>query len=202
MKKIIDKIKKAPAKPGVYIFRGSKKTPLYIGRSINLRERLKYYLLSKDKKIEMLLGESKNLDFKVFDDLLETVIEESSLIKKYEPKYNIKEKDGRSFLFIVISDDKWTYPKTVRGKDLSGTEKYVFGPFSSLQIAKNILLILRKVFPYSTCNLNQEKPCFHYQINLCPGKCTGRILQEEYIKNINNIILVLSGHKKKSFIIT
>jgi len=197
MKKVIDKIKKAPVKTGIYIFRGNKNIPLYIGRSINLSERLKYYLSSKDKKVKMLFKESKDLDYKIFNDILESIIEEARLIKKYDPKYNIKEKDGRSFLFIIISNNQWPYLKIVREKNLLGNERYVFGPFSSLQIAKNILLILRKIFPYSTCDLNQKKPCFHYQINLCPGKCIGKISQKEYLKNIKYIILILSGQKKK-----
>ncbi len=198
MRKLFIDIKKAPNSHGVYIFQDIKGVPLYVGRSVNLKERLKSYLNPTDPRIKALRDEAHTVKFLIYKTILETVIEEANLIKKYQPKYNIKEKDDRSFIYITIPDEIWSYPRLVRGRLISDKDKSVFGPFKSARIAKSLLLLLRKIFPYSTCKLNLEKPCFHRQINLCPGKCTGEITEVEYNKNIEYLKLFLNGEREKS----
>lgn len=204
-------LKKFPLSPGVYLFKDYKNRVIYVGRATYLRKRITNYFSKRvDPKTASMVEEAKKLDYIKTDNLFDAVILEANLIKEYQPKYNIREKDNRSFIYIVIPKKEWPYPFVVRGQQL---EKYlpstalakgglpqkahVFGPFKSYSITKNILLISRKLFPYSTCRLNQEKPCFYNQIGLCPGKCTGTISRKDYQKNINNLILLLSGEKKK-----
>ncbi|MFA5084646.1 MAG: GIY-YIG nuclease family protein [Candidatus Paceibacterota bacterium] len=200
MEKINRKIKLAPNSPGVYFFKKNNKF-IYIGRALNLKNRLADYLRSADLKTKRMTAEADELTFKKTADLLEAVILEANLIKKYQPKYNIREKDNRSFIYIVVPKIDWPYPFLVRGRELGKyrpENSFVFGPLKSFSLAKNLLLVLRRVFPYSTCRLNSGKPCFHYQIGLCPGKCLGLITEKEYRKNIDNLILVLSGQKEKA----
>lgn len=147
-----------------------------------------------------MISEAKKIDFRKTADLLDAVILEANLIKKYWPKYNIREKDDRSFIYIVIPKKEWAYPLVIRGQQLDKYpphEAHIFGPLKSYSAAKNILLLLRKIFPWSTCKLNQGRPCFYYQIGLCPGKCVGAISEKEYKKIIANLILILKGEKDK-----
>lgn len=199
MEKINQKIRLAPNSPGIYFFKKNGKF-IYIGRAVNLKKRLANYLRPADPKTGQMLQEADDLAIKKTADLLEAVITEANFIKKYQPKYNIREKDNRSFIYIIVPRLDWAYPFLARGRELSRyrpENAFVFGPLKSFSLAKNILLVLRKVFPYSACKLNAGKPCFHYQIGLCPGKCLGLITKKEYQKNIKNLTLVLSGQKEK-----
>lgn len=199
MEKISRKIKLAPNSPGVYFFKKNNKF-IYIGRAGNLKKRLANYLHSADSKTDQMLREADGLAIKKTADLLEAIIAEANFIKKYQPKYNIREKDNRSFIYIVVPKLDWTYPFLARGRELSKyrpENAFIFGPLKSLSLAKNLLLVLRRIFPYGACKLNAGKPCFHYQIGLCPGKCLGLITKKEYQKNIDNLTLVLSGQKEK-----
>lgn len=203
MKKVvIKKIKEAKGVSGVYLFRNSEKEIIYVGRATSLKSRLANYLNSNDLKTIGMTNEAADLETRTTKNLLEAIILESNLIKKYLPKYNIKEKDNRSFVYIVIPKKDWTYPLLVRERELKKYPPdlpktgFIFGPLTSYSLAKNLLLNLRKNFPWSTCSLNRERPCFHFQIGLCPGKCTGKINKTDYQKNIADLIKFLQGKKK------
>ena len=200
-KELIQKIKNAPEKPGVYLFKDKNKKPIYIGRAINLKNRLKNYLNPSDLRIRQMTDKSEFLQTKTTKNLLEAIILEANLIKKYEPFYNVKEKDNRSFVYLVIPKIKWSWPKIIRGREVDKyllSNAFVFGPLQSYSLAKNFLFLLRKIFPYSTCKLNQGRPCFHYQIGLCLGKCIGKISESDYQRLIDALIDFLSGKIQKA----
>ena len=206
-KELIQKIKNAPEKPGVYLFKDKNKKPIYIGRAINLKNRLKNYLNPDDLRIRQMTDKAEFLQTKTTKNLLEAIILEANLIKKYEPFYNVKEKDNRSFVYLVIPKIKWSWPKIIRGREVDKyllSNAFVFGPLQSYSLAKNFLFLLRKIFPYSTCKLNQGRPCFHYQIGLCLGKCIGKISESDYQRLIDALIDFLSGkiQKAKKFLKT
>lgn len=198
---LIDKAKKAPLAPGVYEFLGKGGKILYVGRATSLRRRvLQYFGKNVDPRIGEMVENAKDLKFHKTGNLLEAVILEANLIKKYWPKYNVREKDNRSFIYILISK-KEDFPKPIiaRGREVENADSnnfHIFGPYQSLNVITNALRIIRRIFPYSTCSPNQGKPCFDYQIGLCPGACVGAISKEDYKKNIDNIILLLSGKKR------
>src|SRR3989344_3983192 len=192
---------KLPDKPGVYLFLDKKGEILYIGRATLLKRRVaSYFRNDLDPRIKEMVGLAAKIKHYVTETILESFIFEANLIKKHWPKYNIREKDDRSFIYIVIAEADYPKPVIARGKDLekfpAGSAK-VFGPYKSLRIAGEILKIARRIFPYGNCKPGQDKPCFHYQIGLCPGICVGAISKEDYQKNINNLILFLSGEKKR-----
>jgi len=197
------------------MFLDGKGVILYVGRATNLKRRVASYFRNPpaggDQRIKEMVGLAVKIKHYVTENVLESFILEANLIKKYWPKYNIREKDDRSFVYIVIAKADYPKPVIARGKDLekfpSGSAK-VFGPYKSLRIAGEILKIARRIFPYGTClprsssdngrgKPDQGKPCFHYQIGLCPGICVGAISKKDYQKNINNLILFLSGEKKR-----
>lgn len=194
-------LKKLPSKPGVYLFLTKKKEVLYVGRATFLNKRVSSYFQKRlEPRLEEMVNKSFYLQFIPTDNLLEAIILEANLIKKYWPKYNIRDKDNRSFVYIVIPQKDFSAPFLARAKELekiSPDKAEIFGPYKSLSLVKTALRIIRKIFPYSTCQINSGRPCFDYQIGLCPGACLGIISKEEYQKNIQNIILLLKGEKKE-----
>lgn len=198
---LLKKIEKFPEKPGVYLMKGRGGDILYIGKAANLKKRVKsYFLKANEERTERLLSEVKNIDYKLTDNTVEALILESQLIKKYQPKYNIREKDDKSFLYVLITPEKFPRVILIRGKEIKKIKGKLFGPFTSASNIREALKIIRKIFPYnlhSQDKIPQNKPCFDYQIGLCPGTCLGIVPEKEYRKTIKNIELFLSGHKKE-----
>lgn len=201
--KSIKQNKKFPKTSGVYQFIGKNNEVLYVGRAVNLNRRLlNYFQKQLDRRIEEMVVLAKKIKVIKTANLLEAVILEANLIKKYWPKYNIKDRDNRSFIYIVIPKKEYTRPFLIRGHELqkfSKTKAEIFGPYQSLSLLNHALKIIRRIFPYSTCSVGSGKPCFDYQIGLCLGACVSAISDKDYQKNINNIILLLSGKKKALF---
>jgi excinuclease ABC subunit C len=197
IKKDLKNIKKSP---GIYFWLDSKDKVLYVGRATNLKNRLNQYFLSNiDSRIKEMVSIAKKVKTIKTKTLLEAVILEAKYIKKYWPKYNIRDRDDRSFIYVVIPKKDFTQPLIVRGKDLSKYEKIekdVFGPYQSFTLIKNALRIIRRIFPYSTCKANSGKACFDYQIGLCPGTCIGLADKKNYQRNIKNIKLLLDGKRE------
>ncbi len=198
-------LKNIPESPGVYLMKGAKGKIIYIGKAVNLKRRVSsYFQKAHDYRIEKMVSEIKSIDFKITNSALEALILESSLIKKHQPVFNIKEKDDKSFLYIKISKEKYARVLLVRGKDVKKSEtKNLFGPFTESGSLKEALKILRRIFPWSnhesfdTSSNKNPKSCFDYQIHLCPGTCLGIISQKEYSKNIKNLKLFLKGERDK-----
>jgi excinuclease ABC subunit C len=191
-----EKVKKVNSVPGVYFWKDKKNEILYIGRSSNLRNRLnQYFSKNIDSRIKEMMSQA--VDFKVIktSSLLEAIILEAKYIKDYWPKYNIKDRDDKSFIYIVIPEKEFSYPIIIRGKELDqySDHKNIFGPYQSITLIKNALRIIRRIFPYGTCQPMSSKACFDHQIGLCPGSCIGLIDRKKYDNNIKNIILLLSG---------
>ena len=192
--------KKFPDTPGVYIMKDAAGRVLYVGKAGNLRRRVSsYFERPHDIRIETLVSKIAKIDHEKTDTALEALILEAELIRKFTPPFNVKEKDDKSFLYIGITREKFPRVLLVRGSDgFSGTQ---YGPFTSASSAREALKILRKIFPWSTHDPERvgtfERPCFDYEIGLCPGACIGAITREDYIKNIDRLKLFLEGKKKQ-----
>lgn len=212
LEKIIKKSKKFPNNPGIYWF-SKKGKKIYVGKAGSLKKRIASYFRALDPRIKAMISEADNISFKKTNSVLEAVILEANFIKKYLPKYNIKEKDDRSFVYLVISKDKFPKIFIARGRETEkyampagrqGGKNHIFGPYQSYRILKTALNLARKIFPFGTCrpagDLPKEdklKPCFDYQIGLCPGICVGTISSKEYGANIKNLILFFKGEHKR-----
>jgi len=201
MKKKQEKFyKNLPETPGVYIMKDLNDDILYVGKAGNLKRRVSsYFIRPHDIRIEKLVSKIKKIDIKKTDTALEALILESTLIKKYEPPFNIREKDDKSFLFMEITKEPYARVLLVRAKDKKNGER--FGPFTSAGSAREAYKILRKIFPWNThlsADIGKRKrPCFDYEIGLCPGTCIKEIDKNEYRKNISRLKLFLSAEKKK-----
>jgi excinuclease ABC subunit C len=196
------KIKNLPSAPGVYLMRNVKGSVIYIGRATSLKARVSsYWHKAHDAKTERLVSEIAKLDCIATDSILEATILEAQLIKKYQPKYNIKQKDDRSFLYVAVTRDAFPKILIIREHQLkkqkTNTYQAIFGPFVSFYLTQSILKLIRKMFPWSNCQPNQKKPCFYYHLHQCPGVCTGEVSAKDYQKIIRNLILFFQGKKKR-----
>lgn len=196
-----DKIKNIPDQPGVYRFLDKTGEILYIGRASSLKKRLsQYFLKNVEARIAEMVFQARDIKYQETETILDSVVLEANLIKKYWPKYNIKDKDNRSFIYIVIAKTAFAKPIIVRGRDLQkfpSNQVDIFGPYQAQALIKNALRIIRRIFPYSTCQVSSGRPCFDYQVGLCPGACVDKISKKDYQNNIKNIGLLLSGKKKQ-----
>lgn len=199
--KLKNKLKLVPKKPGVYFWLDKNGRILYVGRATNLKNRLGQYFQKRiDSRIAEMVSQAVNIKYEATDNLLEAIILEAKNIKKYWPKYNIVDRDDRSFIYVVIPKKEFTKPLIVRGTDLKKfppTKAKIFGPYQSFYLLQSALRLIRRIFPYSNCLPHSGHACFDYQIGLCPGSCIDAITAKEYQNNINNIILLLSGEKKR-----
>ena len=208
-----------PETPGVYFFKKGKDI-LYIGKATSLRDRVKSYfgndlIATRGPLIVDMVFKADKISFQKTDSVIEALILETELIKKYKPRYNTKEKDDKSYNFVIITKEDFPRLLIIRGKELidnkegrtpiSDLKSYdpnklqaVFGPFTNGTQLKEAVKIIRKIFPFrDRCMPNQGRPCFNKQIGLCPGVCDGTISKNDYKKIIKNIILFFEGKKKK-----
>lgn len=249
-----------PQTPGVYLMKNRGGGILYVGKAVNLRRRVSSYFLParnaspvrlanashagwhidaggrpQDGRISRLVSEINKIDYRKTDTAIEALILESRLIKKYLPRFNIREKDDKSFLYVQVTKDKFPRVILVRGKEMAMSQAgKMYGPFTSAKSLREALKIIRRIFPFNThppeqtlvpspfykiSNITKKtsgvslllkpsykvskkvrgflRPCFDYEIGLCPGVCVGLISREVYQKNIRNIKLFFEGKKKK-----
>ncbi len=199
--KLKNKLKTIPKKPGVYFWLDNMGTVLYVGRATNLKNRVSQYLQKNiSSRIAEMVDAAADIRFEVCETLLEAIILEAKNIKKFWPKYNIVDRDDRSFIYVVIPKVDFAKPIIVRGSDLKKfptAKAKVFGPYQSYYLLQSALRLIRQVFPYGNCSPHSGKACFDYQIGLCPGGCIDAISARDYQKNISNISLLLAGEKKR-----
>jgi excinuclease ABC subunit C len=198
--------KNLPDTPGVYIMKGSDGEILYVGKAGNLRRRVSsYFERPHDVRIERLVVRIRTIDFEQTDTALEALILEAELIKKDSPPFNVREKDDKSFLYIEITREKFPRVLLVRGlassHDVVGGQGKRYGPFTSASSVREALRIMRRIFPWNTHDpetINTfKRPCFNYEIGLCPGTCMGVVSQKEYQKTVERLKLFFEGKKKK-----
>lgn len=175
---------KLPQVPGVYTFWNKNKS-IYIGKSSNLKSRLNSYLLPNlGVKTKAMVKSAESVTIIKVNSELESLLLESSLIKKYKPKYNVILKDDKNPLYILITKDE--FPRVITSRKFGN-----FGPFPSAYNVKFILRIIRKIIPFSDHKIG-KRPCFYSHLGLCsPCPNTG-LNKNIYLKNIRNIRLVLS----------
>lgn len=195
-----DKIKKMPDSPGIYLFYKGKEL-VYIGKATSLKSRVRSYLNPKTSRpIEAMMQDISDVKWKETDSVLEAVILEANYIKEFQPKYNVKTKDDKSWNYFVVTREDFPRLVAVREKNLKKEDYlYSFGPYAEMKTLQ-ILKILHSLFKVSRCSPNQKRPCFDYQIGSCLGVCVNEISKKEYReKVIKPLVLFLKG-KKKSLI--
>jgi len=193
------KLKNLPDQPGVYLMKDLDGDIIYIGKASSLRKRVSSYFHSRhhDIKVSILVRNIFDLEFIVTDSEIEALILESTLIKKYKPKYNISLKDDKKYPFIAvtISED---YPRIILTRKIVDNNDRYFGPYTDVKAARKIVSMMNVAFKLKTCKKNipinwDERPCLNYQIKRCEGVCQGKMTRQEYRYIVNNAIRFLDG---------
>ncbi len=197
MPSLFNNLKHIPRSPGVYFFKDAKGKILYIGKAKDLRKRISQYRQGSltSSQTSIMLSKAAKIDFLVASSEVESLIWENNLIKEHQPKYNIRLRDDKDYLYIKISDEPFPKITAEHRANLSGGE--LIGPFTSSERVQTTLKTLRKIFPYRTCNILPKKPCLYFFIKLCPAPCVGKISQDEYAETIQKIRQTLLGKDKK-----
>lgn len=190
-----------PESPGVYLMKDETGTVLYVGKATSLKRRVQqHFLRPHSRLIEEMTQKVREIDYIAKGSALEALILEANLIKYYYPYYNTLEKDNKSFLYLVFTREPFPKPLLIRGKDLEPDPKAylgVFGPYTSARSLRASLDWLRRIFPWSTCEPGQKKPCFYTHIGLCPGVCVGLADERAYRRTIRDLMAFFEGKKEE-----
>jgi len=186
-----EKISQLPNLSGVYAFLGANKEMLYIGKAINLKERVKNHFLSQGLKENIFVRQSREIGFIITESEIEALILEAELIKKYQSKYNTIWRDGKSHLYVFITKEEFPRvfvdhlsPKIF---NLPFAIYKKIGPFIDGSALKQALRVLRRVFPFRTCKRLPKKPCLYKELKLCPAPCSSTCASLSNIKKQNNV---------------
>lgn len=202
---------KLPDVPGVYIFRDDKKRPLYIGRATSLRDRTKSYFANdlidtRGPRIVDMITKAHFATWEETDSVLEAVLLESELIKRYQPYYNVDERDDKSSQYVVITEELWPrvflvrardFDQGIKDKNLEFEVKKAFGPFPESGLIKEALRILRKLFPFKDKkSIDPRHDAFYRALGRSPDSSDTEA-HERYMRTIDWMILFFEGKKRQ-----
>jgi excinuclease ABC subunit C len=193
------KLDSLPTKPGVYFFSNKLDQIIYVGKSVSLRHRVRSYFhasAQREHKTRELVAHIEDLDFIVTDSELEALILECELIKKHRPHYNVRLKDDKRYPYIKIT---WAepFPRIFATRRMLQDGSRYFGPYANVAAVHHTLDLLRKLFPYRTCNReitgSDRRPCLYYHIGRCLGPCIGKVDADEYRAVVERVAHFLEG---------
>lgn len=191
-----------PAKPGCYIYHNAEGTIIYVGKAISLKNRVRSYFhsdSSHDAKTRRLVREIVDIEWIVVGSELEALILEMNLIKKHRPKYNIRLKDDKRYPYIKIHLHE-PFPIVTVTRQMEEDGSRYFGPYTSAWAVYQTLDVLRRIFPYLTCDREitglDKRACLYFDIKLCIAPCIGAVDQTGYRQMISDLMEFLSGHSE------
>ncbi|HBG81924.1 TPA: excinuclease ABC subunit C [candidate division CPR2 bacterium] len=193
-----EKANNLPQKPGVYIFKDGKGKVLYVGKAIRLKNRVISYFGKPDlarPQITVMMAQAEALDYVIVSSEVEALITENNFIKRFRPKYNIRMRDDKNYLFIKITKEDFPRVTVVRKPSRDGAA--YFGPFTNSLYVRETLNIIKKIFPFRTCKESplkmRPKPCLQFHIERCLGPCVEAVNKEEYRQMIGEVREFLYG---------
>lgn len=195
-----EELRKLPNKPGVYIMHDKDDTILYVGKAINLHNRVRSYFkenIGRGPQIDKMVSLIARFEYIVTDSELEALVLENNLIKENRPKYNTMLKDDKTYPYIKVTVGE-EYPRILLVRQMKKDKARYFGPFTNGGVKETIDLI-NKLYKLRTCNrrlpadIGKERPCLNYHINQCSAPCQGYISKEEYAAQIEQALDFLNG---------
>ena len=196
-------IKNFPETPGIYLMKNAEGKIIYVGKATSLKLRImSYFNRSLSVKTHSQMSEVADIDFIETESTVEAILLESQLIKKYNPRFNVKEKDDKSKIYVHITKEKFPRIYTLRETDLiniSGKNPILYGPFISAASLDLALEFIRKIIPYRSCKVISRKKCLYGFIGLCDAPCENLILQNDYKRNIQFVRDFFEGKKSRIF---
>ena len=199
---IDEELKKLPAKPGVYIMHDEQDTILYVGKAVNLRNRVRSYFrenIGRGPQIDKMVSLIARFEYIVTDSELEALILENNLIKEHLPKYNTLLKDDKTYPYIKVTVGE-AYPRILFVREMKKDKARYFGPYTSAGAVKDTIELLNKLYKLRTCNrslpkdIGEGRPCLNYHIGQCSAPCQNLVSREEYRDQVEKALNFLNGN--------
>ncbi len=197
-----EELKKLPREPGVYIMRDDRDVILYVGKAVNLHNRVRSYFrenIGRGPAIDKMVTLIARFEYIVTDSELEALVLENNLIKEYSPKYNTLLKDDKTYPYIKVTLGE-EFPRILFSRTMKKDKSKYFGPFTSAAAVKDTIELLNKLYCLRTCNrtlprdTGLERPCLNYHIKQCLAPCQGYVGREQYREQINQALDFLNGN--------
>ena len=198
---IQEELKKLPQKPGVYLMKDVDGHVIYVGKAVNLKNRVRQYFQSsrnQTAKTRSMVPHIREFEYIVTDSEMEALLLECNLIKKYHPYYNILLKDDKTYPYIKVTVQE-PFPRIFVTRRMEKDKAKYYGPFTDVLAMKETVETLHKLFPIRKCkkvfprDIGKERPCLNYHIGQCVAPCSGQISQEEYQAYVKDAMDFLEG---------
>ncbi len=207
-----------PDSPGVYFYFDKKDMLLYVGKATSLKRRVgSYFTKAHDNRIAKMVSQIARIDYIETPSVIEALVLEANQIKAKKPKYNVLQRDDKSYLYLAVTNEDFPRPVLFRDHELKrlgvnpfsatlsqkAKKKFlrVFGPYTSGPSLKKAMDLVRRIIPWSECQppevTGRKRGCFNSHIGKCPGVCKGTIEKEEYRRYMKQFILFFEGKKKQ-----
>ncbi len=192
------RLQAVPDSPGVYLFRDSKTQVIYVGKALRLRDRLRSYFTpgyAETARVSELIRRATDFEFVTTANEVEALVLENNLIKNYRPRFNIRLKDDKNYLYLKLPVTE-AFPRVHYSRRVQNDGALYFGPYTSAQSLRSTVKSIRQLLPFRTCSdeiFKQGKVCLDFHIKRCPGPCERRISSEDYRARINEVALFMEG---------
>lgn len=199
-----EELKKLPHAPGVYLMHDAGDTIIYVGKAVNLHNRVRSYfrkIVGRGPQIDRMVQQIARFEYIVTDSELEALVLENNLIKEYSPKYNTMLKDDKTYPYIKVTLGE-EYPRILFSREMKKDKSRYFGPYTSAAAVKDTIDLMNKLYQLKTCNrrlprdIGLERPCLNYHIKQCAAPCQGYVSREEYQKRVEQALDFLNGNYK------
>ncbi len=197
-----EELKKLPKEPGVYIMRDRNDTILYVGKAVNLHNRVRSYFrenIGRGLAIDQMVSLIARFEYIITDSELEALVLENNLIKEHSPKYNTLLKDDKTYPYIKVTVGE-EYPRILFSRTMKKDKSKYFGPYSSATAVKDTIDLLNKLYQLRTCSRNlpreigNDRPCLNYHIKQCLAPCQQYISKEQYREHVEGALEFLNGN--------
>ncbi len=199
-----EKLKHLPNKPGVYLMKSTEDKIIYVGKAVNLRNRVRSYFQQSrnhSRKTMALVAQITDFEYIITDSELEALILENNLIKQYSPWFNVRLKDDKTYPYIKVTVNE-EFPRILLVRQRLGDGARYFGPYTNVTAVRNTIRFLQKLFQIRTCNRTitegqKDRPCLNYHIGRCAGPCAGLIDKESYGAIVDEVCSFLEGRHER-----
>ena len=201
---IAEELKKLPNSPGVYIMHDADDAIIYVGKAVNLHNRVRSYfrkIVGRGPQIDKMVEQIARFEYIVTDSELEALVLENNLIKEHSPKYNTMLKDDKTYPYIKVTVGE-EYPRILFSREMKKDRSKYFGPYTSAAAVKDTIELMNKLYQLRTCNrklprdIGLERPCLNYHIKQCLAPCQEYIGKEEYRERVEQALDFLNGNYK------
>lgn len=199
---IQEELKKLPKCPGVYIMHDEADTIIYVGKAINLHNRVRSYFrknIGRGPQIDKMVTLIRRFEYIVTDSELEALVLENNLIKEHRPKYNTMLKDDKTYPYIKVTVGE-AYPRVLFSRMMKKDHSKYFGPYTSAAAVKDTIELINKLYQLRTCNKNlpkdcgSDRACLNYHIGQCMAPCQGNVPEDVYRENVKKALDFLNGN--------